>query len=122
LVITLASPVVYAPYLPFGLVAWSLVPLSTYLFGLGFYLSAYSVSLNSKLRNSIRDSVIEESKFLGPIGIAKMEQDIQNKVKMMMSKQSEKMKEDTGVEGVEHSLTDDEITQYIKDVLREIHK
>ena len=56
----------------FGVAAHSLVLLSTYLFTLGLYSSAITISQEIKLRQSIRDSAIEESKLLVSIGSAQM--------------------------------------------------
>ncbi len=53
----------------FGVAAHSLVLLSTYLFTLGLYSSAITVSQEMKLRQTIRDSAIEESKLLVSIRI-----------------------------------------------------
>ena len=80
IVVAVTSPVIYAPYPPFATVAWSFVGLSSYLYSLGFYFSAISIAQDTKLRQSIRDMAIKESKLLDSIGTAQMEQQIQKKV------------------------------------------
>jgi hypothetical protein len=64
IVVAVTSPVIYAPYPPFAAVAWSFVGLSSYLYSLGFYFSAISIAQDKKLRQSIRDMAIKESKLL----------------------------------------------------------
>ena len=57
----------------YGVAAHSLVLLSSYLFTLGLYSSAISASQDLKLRQSIRESAIDESKLLVSIGSAQMD-------------------------------------------------
>ena len=52
----------------YGVAAHSLVLLSSYLFTLGLFSSAISVSSDLKLRQYIRESAIESSKLLVSIG------------------------------------------------------
>ena len=69
------------PYPPFGLPTISFLGLSSYLLLLiGIYSSAISVSEDSKLRQSIRNSALRETKLLDSIGMAQMEQEIQRRV------------------------------------------
>ena len=64
-------------YPPFGIVTVSLMGLSSYLLLLGVYSSAISVSEDSKLRQSIREFTLAETRLLDSIGTAHMEQEIQ---------------------------------------------
>ena len=75
--VSLTSPVIYAPFPPFAAAAWSFLGLSSYLYSLGFYFSAISIAQDAKLRQAIRDIAAKESKLLGNIGTAHMEQEIQ---------------------------------------------
>ena len=68
------------PYPPFGLMTISFLGLSSYLLLIGTYYSAVSVAQDSKLRQSIRNLAIKESKFLDSIGSAQMEQEILRRV------------------------------------------
>lgn len=61
LAIAVQSPIIHMPYPPFGICASSFMTLASYLFSLGFYFSAISVSEDEKLRKSIRKLVMKES-------------------------------------------------------------
>ncbi len=119
------SPVIYAPYPPFAAVAWSLAGLSSYLYSLGFYFSAISIAQDSKLRQSIRDMAIKESKLLDSIGTARMEQEIQKKVLKLAKEQEETLEEKTGVELHEweqEQAEQENIQDYMAEVFAEVEK
>jgi hypothetical protein len=105
------------PYPPFGVIAASFVGLSAYMMFLGLYSSAISVSQDVKLRQSIRKSAIEEIEFLKSIGTAQMEQELQKRVLTIVKKQSDNMTEETGVQP---SLSENDIKQYLEEVMKEI--
>ena len=111
------STVAQIPYPPFGVIAASFVGLSAYMMFLGLYSSAISVSQDIKLRQSIRRSAIEEAKFLESIGAAQMEQELQKRVLTISKKNSDNMIEETGVQP---SINEDEMKQYLGEVIKEI--
>lgn len=106
-----------AAYPPFGLAAMSFTGLSCYLIYTGLYSSAISVSQDAGLRQSIRKSAIKEVKFLENMGSAQMEQELQKRVLTIAKKNSDIMTEETGVQP---SLSDDDMKQYLEQVLKEI--
>jgi hypothetical protein len=106
-----------AAYPPFGLASVSFTGLSCYLIYTGLYSSAISVSQDAGLRQSIRKSAIKEIKFLGSMGSAQMEQELQKRVLTIAKKNSDIMIEETGVEP---SLSEDDMKQYLEEVIREI--
>ena len=55
-----------------------------------------SVSQNTALRQSIRKSVMEQSKLLDSIGTAQMERELQSRVLTVAKKASDIMTEKTG--------------------------
>lgn len=112
-----AIVLVTAPYPPFGLAAVSFTGVASYLLMVGIYSSAISVSIDAGLRKSIRSSVKEHSKFLDSIGSAQMDQGIQEIVLKMTKEYSDQMAEHTGVES---SVTEDEMKQYVNKVMEEI--
>ncbi len=125
LVVSVTSPVIYAPYPPFAAVAWSLAGLSSYLYSLGFYFSAISIAQDSKLRQSIRDMAIKESKLLDSIGTARMEQEIQKKVLKLAKEQEETLEDKTGVELHEweqEQAEQENIQDYMAEVFAEVEK
>jgi hypothetical protein len=111
------NTIAQTPYPPFGLIAASLVGLSTYLVFIGVYSSAVSVSQDMKLRQSIRKSAAHESKLLESIGTAHMEQELQKRVLRIAKKNSDSMTEETGVQP---SVSEDDIKQYLQEVIKEI--
>ncbi len=106
-----------AAYPPFGLASMSFTGLSCYLIYTGLYSSAISVSQDAGLRQSIRKSAIKEVKFLESIGTAQMEQELQKRVLTIAKKNSDSMTEETGVQP---SLSEDDMKQYLEEVLKEI--
>jgi hypothetical protein len=107
-----------AAYPPFGLASVSLTGLSCYLIYSGLYSSATIVSQDTSLRQSIRRSVAEQSKLLDSIGTAHMEQELQSRVLSIAEKNSEAMAEETGVET---SMTEDDMKDYLEIVMNELH-
>jgi nitrogen-specific signal transduction histidine kinase len=101
----------------FGVAAHSLVLLSAYLFTLGLYSSAITVSQEMKLRESIRDSAIEESKLLVSIGSAQMIQEIEKKVFAVVEKEKAELTVHTGLQP---SFTELDTREYLDIVLKEI--
>jgi hypothetical protein len=112
-----SATVIHNPYPPFGLATISFVGLSSYMVLLGLYSSAVSVSQDARLRLSIRRSAYEESTLLDRIGAAEMEHELQRKVAETAKNNSERMKEQSGVEP---SITDEEVKSYLERVVKEI--
>ena len=114
-----ASVLVTGPYPPFGLATASFIGLSSYLVLVGIYSSAISLAEDSKLRQSIRDFAIKEAKLLDSIGTAHMEQEIQRRVLSLTKQNQNKMVEETGIQS---SLTDDDVKEYLEQVIEEVKK
>ncbi len=108
-----------AAYPPYGLVSIAFIGLSCYMIYSGLYLSAVSVSQDMSLRKSIRESVIEQSKLLHNIGTAEMEKRVEKQVLSMAAKTSKALAEETGVQT---SLNEDEMKDYVELVIKEINK
>ncbi|MCD6038423.1 MAG: pleC, partial [Nitrososphaeraceae archaeon] len=109
--------VMLASYPPFGLVSVLFVGVSSYPMLMGIYSAAISMSEDVKLRQSIRKSAIDESKFLVSVGSAQIEQKIEKKVIEMAKDNAASMTEQTGVQ---LSLTEHDMKQYLSTVLKEI--
>jgi hypothetical protein len=114
-----AQALVTAPFPPLGLLSASYFGLASYLIFIGLYSSAVSISQDAKLRANIRRSVELELRFLGNIGDAEMDYRIIDKVLTTSKKLSIVLPEETGVLS---SLSDEEIKEYIEQVLVETHK
>jgi hypothetical protein len=115
--ITSGDGVYTAPYPPFGLVGVSFIGLSCYLILVGLYYSAVSISQDVKLRQSIRNSLVDEPRLLDSIGSSQMEKDLQNRVMIIAKRNSDIMAEESGIEP---TLTEDDAKQYLEEVLEEL--
>ena len=107
------APIIYVTYPPFGLAAHSYLTLAAYLFSLGFYSSAITISQDVRIRQTIRKFALDEAKLVDSIGRANMEQELQKKVLVIANK----MTDETGIKS---SLSDDDIRQYMDEVLNEV--
>jgi hypothetical protein len=107
------------PFPPFGLVTICFMGLASYLVYVGIYSSAISISQDSSLRKSIRKYAFTESKLLDSIGSAQMEQQIQRRIIEMTRQNQNIFANETGVEP---SLNDDEVKEYLHEVLKEVKK
>jgi hypothetical protein len=114
-----AAVLINSPYPPFGMATISFVGLSSYLVLVGIYSSAISVAEDSRLRQSIRKMILKESKLLDSIGSAEMEQQIQKRVIAMTKQNEDVLANETGVEP---SLSEVEVKQYLHDVIEEVRK
>ena len=115
--VAITGNVILAPYPPLGLASVSFVGISSYLILMGIYSSAISMSGDVKLRQAIRKSAVDESKLLVGVGSAQMEQKIEKKVIELAKCQAASMIDQTGVQ---LSLTEHDIKQYLSSVLKEI--
>ena len=91
--------------------------LSSYLLLLGVYSSAISVSEDSKLRQSIRNFAIKESRLLDSIGIAQMEQEIEKRVLALTKQNQYRMTEESGIQP---SLSEEDMKEYLQQVIEEV--
>lgn len=108
-----------AAYPPYGLISVSFTGLSCYLIYNGLYYSAVSISQDMTLRQSIKKSVMEQSKLLHNIGTAEMENEIQKQLLPAARKVSESMSDKTGIET---SMDENDIKSYMQVVLKELRK
>jgi hypothetical protein len=114
-----AVVLISAPYPPFGLPTILFIGLSAYLILVGIYSSAISISHDVTLRNSIRKFAINEFKLLDSIGYAHMQQEIQRKVMELTEEHKDIMMEKTGIDS---SLDEDDVKQYLDHVLEEVKR
>jgi len=112
-----AIVLVSAPYPPFGLVTTSFMGISSYLVLVGIYSAATSVAEDSKLRQTIRKVAVKEAKLLDSIGTALMENELQRRIIKLTKEQKEILTQQTGIEP---SLDEDQVKQYVDEVIKEI--
>jgi hypothetical protein len=103
-----------ANHVTYGAAVHSLVLLSSYMFTLGLYSAAVSISQDASLRRTIKKSVPE---LFDKIGAAQIEQVLKERVMKLVHTTQEQMEEETG--GVSHALTEDELKDYMQQVIKE---
>jgi hypothetical protein len=103
-----------ANHVTYGAAVHSLVLLSSYMFTLGLYSAAVSISQDASLRRTIKKSVPE---LFDKIGAAQIEQVVKERVMKLVHTTQEQMEEETG--GVSHALTEDELKDYMQQVIKE---
>ena len=105
----------HAPYPPFGFLLILSIGLSSYLMLVGLYSSAVSVSSDSDLRRYMKTTAANQSKLLDSIALGEVLQQIENQVK----EKSDQISDETGVEP---TLDENEVKDYMEQVLREVEK
>jgi hypothetical protein len=110
--------IISTSYPPFGMIERAFLVLSSFLFSMGIYSAAISVSQDAKLRQLIRKHA-KEARPLHPLASAQMEADIQGKVVKIVQEQAATMARETGVQS---SMTDQDVKQYLDAVIGEISK
>ena len=98
----------------YGVAAHSLVLLSSYLFCMGMYVSAIAVSQDNSLRKAIKKSIPE---LFDNVGSAQAEKELLARAVRLLKANREEMEVETG--GVSYALTEDDIKEYIVQVIRE---
>jgi hypothetical protein len=93
----------------YGVAAHSLVLLGSYLFTIGLYALAISISQDTSLRRSIRNSAFEVSKMVDVLEGPRMEQEIERRVLNTAREQEAVLIQQTGVQS---SLTEQEMKAY----------
>jgi hypothetical protein len=108
-----------AGYPPYGLANVLFVGPSTFLMFTGLYRSAVSVSEDVRLRSLIRNTAKSQAGLLGDMGSAEMQKEIERKVMIAVKSNAEILSKQSGVEP---SMSEQEITEYIHQATREIKK
>ena len=111
-----------ASYPPFGFAAFSTLTLSSYTVIIGLYSAAVSVSQDVRLRQYIKDLTRRDSNFLATIGQAELEKHIQSKASDLENVVKEERKELEKKSGIQSSLQEQDIKQYLLEVLQEVDR
>jgi hypothetical protein len=117
--VTTSGNVLNAAYPPFGFSDVMLEVTASSLILLGLYCSAISISADTRLRQLIRKSVLDETKLLGNIGAAQTKIETEKRIVNIVKEHSDTINEQTGVQP---SLTEEDIKHYLDDVLGEIQR
>lgn len=111
-----------ASYPPFGFAAFAMLPLSSYTVIVGLYSAASSISQDVKLRHYIKDLTRKDSNFLATIGQAELEKKVQSKALDLENVVQEERMEIEKKSGIQSSLQEQDIKQYLLEVLQEVDK
>jgi hypothetical protein len=104
----------------FGIAAHSLVLLSSYLFAIGLYYAAISISNDAALRKSIRTSISNSSSdLLQSAGLAETQQQIEKEVLKLAKNQSDNLLKQTGVRP---SMEEEDVKNYLEDILPKLQR
>jgi hypothetical protein len=104
----------------FGIAAHSLVLLSSYLFAIGLYYAAISISNDAALRKSIRTSINNTSSdLLQSAGLAETQQRIEQEVLKLAKNQSDNLVKQTGVRP---SMEEEDVKNYLEDILPKLQR
>jgi MFS family permease len=113
------ATVLQAPYPPFGLANVSFVGLSAYLILIGLSYSAISIAQDVELRKYVKKSAANSSKMLESIGTAQMKKEVEKKL-LAATKETQDLIEEKS--GIQTSLTDIEIKQYMDEIIDQLTK
>ena len=112
--------IIMAPFPPFGLPSLSFAIIAIYLFNFGFYATALSLAHDIKLRETIKVKTKHNINLLGSIGKAQMTSELTqavNNVKEIVEKEEKELEEKTGIET---SISEETIQDYMEQVLNEV--
>jgi hypothetical protein len=113
---------VAASYPPYGFVRFAMLTLSSYMIILGLYSTAVSISQDIRLRQYIKDLSKADSGFLSTIGVAQMEKHVQSKASDLENVVKEQRMELEKKSGIQSSVQQQDIKQYLLEVLQEVDK
>jgi|SRR5215204_983820 hypothetical protein len=108
-----------AGYPPYGLANVLFVGPSAFLMFTGLYRSAVSVSEDVRLRSLIKNMTKSQAGLLGDMGSAEMQKELEKKVMIVVKSNTDIL---TRQSGVEPSMSDHEIIEYIHQATKEIKK
>src|SRR5829696_1329708 len=108
-----------APYPPFALAAISFVGLAAFLFLVGIYSSSISIASNASFRTSLKGTIVEQLKLLDTIGEAQYRGELENRV---LSIAKGNLNHAVNELGVNPSMTEQDVKDYISQVIDELKK
>lgn len=111
-----------AIYPPYGINALSLLPLSSYFVLFGLYASGLSLSQDITLRQHLRSMAKNDNNLLSSIGTAQMEREVNRAIGELKEVADEQEKELAEKTGIETPVPENEIEDYLKQVIEEVAK
>jgi hypothetical protein len=111
-----------AAYPPYGINALSLLPLSSYFVLFGLYASGLSLSQDITIRQHLRSMAKNDNNLLSSIGTAQMEREVNRAIGELKEVADEQEKELAEKSGIETPVPENEIEDYLKQVIEEVAK
>lgn len=111
-----------ATYPPYGINSLSLLPLSVYFVLFGLYSSALSLSQDITLRQHLRSMARNDENLLLSIGTAQMETEVKRAIGELKEVADEEEKEFAEKTGIETPIAENEVEDYLKQVIEEVSK
>jgi len=111
-----------AVYPPYGFATYAMLTLSSYMIIIGLYAAASSISQDVRLRQYIKDLTMKDSSFLAAIGHAQLEKQVRSKASDLEDVVKEQRMELEKKSGVQSSIQEQDIKQYLLEVLQEVDK
>jgi hypothetical protein len=107
-------------YPPFGITTLMYYGLSSYLLLIGLYSTAVSLSEHAQLRKSIRNSIDQQhSRLLDHIGMSELQKELDKRITPLIQRHAEQMNLQSAID---LPVSEEEIKQYIKEVLSDLHE
>ncbi|AIF82547.1 hypothetical protein NTE_00465 [Candidatus Nitrososphaera evergladensis SR1] len=106
-------------YLPFGIISVSFLCYGTYLFFSGIYSCAITIAGDIRLRQTIRKSLLDESKLLDNIGLADLNHEVERVTTEIVKKHNQTVWQETGIDA---SIPENDMKDYVNEVAGEIEK
>jgi hypothetical protein len=104
------------------MVSLSLLSLSSYYLLFGLYSSALSLSQDISLRNHLRSIARNDNNSLSSIGTAQMETEVKRAVGELKDVAEVHEKELAEKTGIETPIAENEVEDYLKQVIEEVSK
>jgi hypothetical protein len=111
-----------AAYPPYGINSLSLLPLSSYFVLFGLYASGLSLSQDITLRQHLRSMARNDQNLLSSIGTAQMETEVKRAIGELKDVADEHEKELAEKTGIETPIAENEVEDYLKQVIEEVSK
>jgi hypothetical protein len=111
-----------AAYPPYGFATYAMLTLSSYMIIIGLYAAASSISQDVRLRQYIKDLTRKDSSFFSAIGHAQLEKQVQSKASDLEQVVKEQRMELEKKSGVQSSIQEQDIKQYLLEVLQEVDR
>jgi len=111
-----------ATYPPYGINSLSLLPLASYFVLFGLYSSALSLSQDITLRNQLRSMARNDQNLLTSIGTAQMETEVKRAVGELKDVADAHEKELEEKTGIETPIAENEVEDYLKQVIEEVSR